>query len=629
MVFPDGASGKSAQEVFADVSGGVVVVLALDAGGAQIAQGSGVVVGGNEVATNCHVVAGAADIAVRQAADARGRETWRMEARLVARNEARDLCLLSVAELADPPAAPPVRLGSARALSVGEEVYAVGAPQGLTLSLSRGIVSQLRGDHGKRTAPIVQTDAAVSPGSSGGGLFNGEGELVGITTFKHAGAASEGLSFATPAEWVRELVAPVRERRERRECFAAPTADCLFTAAVRETEKIDLPLRVDVLCDIASAQAEAGDKAGARATVSKALQTAQKIDDAHLHTAALSNIAAMQAEAEDIAGALQTAGKIDDAYNRPRALSTIAAAQAEAGDIAGALQTAGKIDDAYNRPWALSTIAAAQAETGDKAGARATLAEALQTARKIGKAYNRAWALSTIAAAQAETGDKAGARVTLAEALQTAGKIGKAYNRPRALSTIAAAQAEAGDIAGALQTAGKIDNASDRAWALSAIATAQAEAGDKAGASATAAEALQIAEKIGGLIAPSRALSAIAAAQAVAGDKAVVRAIVAIAENIAENIAAAPVIAPFHTATFIDIAAMQAEAGDIAGALQTAGKIDNAGGRAQALSAIAAAQAEAGDKAGARATLAEALQKIDSATARALSAIAAALAKTE
>ena len=348
MVFPDGASGKSAQEVFADVSGGVVVVLALDAGGEQIAQGSGVVVGGNEVATNCHVVTGAADIAVRQAADARGRETWRMEARLVARDEARDLCILSVAELADPPAAPPVRLGSARALSVGEEVYAVGAPQGLTLSLSRGIVSQLRGDHGKRTAPIVQTDAAVSPGSSGGGLFNGEGELVGITTFKHADAASEGLSFATPAEWVRELAAPVRERRERRECFAAPTADCLFTAAVRETEKIDLPLRVDVLCDIASAQAEAGDKAGARVT---------------------------------LAEALQTAGKIGKAYNRPRALSTIAAAQAEAEDIAGALQTAGKIDDAYNRPRALSTIAAAQAETGDKAGARATLAEALQTMR--------------------------------------------------------------------------------------------------------------------------------------------------------------------------------------------------------------------------------------------------------
>ena len=428
MVFPDGASGKSAQEVFADVSGGVVVVLALDAGGAQIAQGSGVVVGGNEVATNCHVVAGAADIAVRQAADAHGRETWRMEARLVARDEARDLCILSVAELADPPAATPVRLGSARALSVGEEVYAVGAPQGLTLSLSRGIVSQLRGDRGKRAAPTVQTDAAVSPGSSGGGLFNGEGELVGITTFKHADAASEGLSFATPAEWVRELAAPVRERRERRECFAAPTADCLFTAAVRETEKIDdAPIRTEALSAIAAAQAEAGDKAGARATAAEVLQIAEKIGPRVDFFWTFRKIAAAQAAAGDIAGALQTAEKIDSGVFRAAPLSDIAAAQAEVGDIAEALQTAGKIDDAYYndayyRAKALSAIAAAQAEAGDKAGARATVSKALQTARKIDRASSRAHALSAIAAAQAEAGDKAGARATAAEVLQIAEK---------------------------------------------------------------------------------------------------------------------------------------------------------------------------------------------------------------
>ena len=411
MVFPDGASGKSAQEVFADVSGGVVVVLALDAGGAQIAQGSGVVVGGNEVATNCHVVAGAADIAVRQAADAHGRETWRMEARLVARDEARDLCILSVAELADPPAATPVRLGSARALSVGEEVYAVGAPQGLTLSLSRGIVSQLRGDRGKRAAPIVQTDAAVSPGSSGGGLFNEEGELVGITTFKHAGAASEGLSFATLVEWVRELVAPVREWRE---CFAAPTADCLFTAALRETEELDNPfIRDQSLSDIASAQAEAGDIAGA-------LQTAQKIQNIYkvfLDTKDLSLNVFL--DTKDLSLNVFLGTKDLGLNPPPRAFQQL---------------------DFHAQ--ALSDIAAAQAEAGDKAGARATLAETLQTAEKIDDASGRARALSDIASAQAEAGDKAGARATLAEALQTAGKIDEASDRARSLSAIAAALAK-------------------------------------------------------------------------------------------------------------------------------------------------------------------------------------------
>ena len=119
-------------------------------------------------------------------------ETCRMAASLLARNDERDLCLLFVDELPAPPAAQAVRIGAAKALSIGEEVYAVGAPAGLELSLSRGIVSQLRGAFGKRSAPLVQTDAAISPASSGGGLFNQAGELVGITTFKWRG---ESLNF--------------------------------------------------------------------------------------------------------------------------------------------------------------------------------------------------------------------------------------------------------------------------------------------------------------------------------------------------------------------------------------------------------------------------------------------------
>ena len=154
-------------------------------------QGSGVVVGDYEVVTNCHVLGKAADVAVRQAADWSGRETYRMAASLLARNDERDLCLLFVDQLPEPPAAQAAQLGAAKVLSVGDEVYAVGAPAGLELSLSRGVVSQLRGAFGKRSAPLVQTDAAISPGSSGGGLFNKAGELVGITTFKRQGRKFE------------------------------------------------------------------------------------------------------------------------------------------------------------------------------------------------------------------------------------------------------------------------------------------------------------------------------------------------------------------------------------------------------------------------------------------------------
>ena len=63
----------------------------------------------------------------------------------------------------------PANIRRADTLKVGENVYAIGAPKGLEYSMSAGIVSQLRGDGGE--APIIQTDAAISPGSSGGGLL--------------------------------------------------------------------------------------------------------------------------------------------------------------------------------------------------------------------------------------------------------------------------------------------------------------------------------------------------------------------------------------------------------------------------------------------------------------------------
>ena len=212
---PAHAWEKSAAEVFAEVAPSVVVVLALDANGETAAQGSGVVVGKNEVATNCHVIENAQSVAVRQAADSGGGETYRMDSRISARAGERDLCLLFVEDLSVPPAAPVAAMGAAKGLTVGEEVYAIGAPKGLELSLSRGVVSQLRRVHGKRAAPLVQTDAAISPGSSSGGLFNADGELVGITTFKWRG---ESLNFAIPAEWVGDL----QDRAAETEATLAP-----------------------------------------------------------------------------------------------------------------------------------------------------------------------------------------------------------------------------------------------------------------------------------------------------------------------------------------------------------------------------------------------------------------------
>jgi Flp pilus assembly protein TadD len=175
-------------QVFDKVKDAVVVVKTLDAQGKVKGQGSGVLLASGRVATNCHVVEGGASYRV-------GRGKHLVAATLYAEDGDKDICLLDVKGIQGKPA----QLGEAARLKVGDPVYAVGAPQGLELSLSDGIVAQLRGG----PSPLIQTTAAISPGSSGGGLFDREGHLVGLTTFYVEGGQS--LNFAMPTEWISEV----------------------------------------------------------------------------------------------------------------------------------------------------------------------------------------------------------------------------------------------------------------------------------------------------------------------------------------------------------------------------------------------------------------------------------------
>lgn len=88
-----------------------------------------------------------------------------------------------------------------QAADIGDRVYAIGSPGGLTNSLSEGLISGLRQSGNVK---LIQTTAAISPGSSGGGLFNRAGQLIGITTFKLA--RGENLNFAVDIAHVRDLV---------------------------------------------------------------------------------------------------------------------------------------------------------------------------------------------------------------------------------------------------------------------------------------------------------------------------------------------------------------------------------------------------------------------------------------
>ncbi len=184
------AIAKPPQQLFESISPSIVVVVAANAEGKPTGQGSGVVIERGAVATNCHVVERAARIVVRH----KKRE---YPATVRWSDWDRDLCQIAVPGLK----APPVAMGSVKALKVGSRVYAIGAPEGLELTLSEGLVSGLReaGDGYQ----IIQTTAPISPGSSGGGLFDEEGRLVGLTTFYLL--RGQNLNFALPVEWLKEL----------------------------------------------------------------------------------------------------------------------------------------------------------------------------------------------------------------------------------------------------------------------------------------------------------------------------------------------------------------------------------------------------------------------------------------
>ena len=175
-------------QVFDKVKDSVVLVKILDPQGEVIGLGSGVLLPSGRVATNCHVVNRGASYQVGQ-----GKQL--VSAFLYAEDRKKDICVLAGKRIHGKPA----QLGKAADLKVGDTVYAVGAPYGLERSLSAGIVAQLRGG----PPPLIQTTAAISPGSSGGGLFDREGRLVGLTTFNLKGGQS--LNFAMPVEWIGEV----------------------------------------------------------------------------------------------------------------------------------------------------------------------------------------------------------------------------------------------------------------------------------------------------------------------------------------------------------------------------------------------------------------------------------------
>jgi len=183
----------SSVELFQMLQPSVYTIIVKAAGGES--QGSAVAVGKDRLLTNCHVLEGASSILLTGA----GLE---LKAIIAAADPKHDRCVLQVD---DGEVKPIAGVRAYSDLKVGEKVFSLGAPRGLEHSLSEGIIS------GKRSAEdynLVQTTAAISPGSSGGGLFDEQGNLVGITTLTIVGEKrlEQSLNFAIAGDgfWEQE-----------------------------------------------------------------------------------------------------------------------------------------------------------------------------------------------------------------------------------------------------------------------------------------------------------------------------------------------------------------------------------------------------------------------------------------
>ena len=199
------SSGMTTAQVAKTVSPSVVVITTEQVvysqwswyGQSQVESGagSGVIISSDGYILTCaHVVSGASNITVSI-----GDKDY--PATLVGEDTTSDIAVVKV----DATGLTPATVGDSDNLKVGESVMAVGNPLGeLGGTVTSGIVSALnrsvsiQGSSSVNTMSLIQMDASVSPGNSGGGLFNMNGELVGIVNAKSSDSDAEGLGFAIP-----------------------------------------------------------------------------------------------------------------------------------------------------------------------------------------------------------------------------------------------------------------------------------------------------------------------------------------------------------------------------------------------------------------------------------------------
>ena len=196
------SSSATAESVYAQVSPGVVTITSATGRGQAI--GSGIVLDTNgDILTNAHVIAGASQMQVTLSSG------QTVAATLVGSNSSADLAVIRISVPAS--SLHPVTLGNSDGVQIGDTVYAIGSPFGLSGSLTEGIVSNLNqggsASNGANLSGLIQTDAAINPGNSGGPLVNSAGQVIGINnSIESPVNGNVGVGFAISINQVKQLL---------------------------------------------------------------------------------------------------------------------------------------------------------------------------------------------------------------------------------------------------------------------------------------------------------------------------------------------------------------------------------------------------------------------------------------
>src|SRR5579871_306596 len=167
----------------------------------QEGQGSGFVIDKEgHILTNYHVIADARQVEVTL------HNRKKLKANIIGTDPSHDLAVIQIKS----PDLVPAVLGDSRNLQVGQKVYAIGNPFGLSGTMTRGIVSSIRPvrePNGAMIDEAIQTDAAINPGNSGGPLMNWHGEVIGINTMILSSVGQNaGIGFAIPINTAKAVL---------------------------------------------------------------------------------------------------------------------------------------------------------------------------------------------------------------------------------------------------------------------------------------------------------------------------------------------------------------------------------------------------------------------------------------